>query len=233
MEDLPFWLDLAARAGDPILELGCGTGRVLIPLAQAGHCCIGLDRDLGMLDFLQAKLVTPSRSQPMLVAADMRRFSLAEQFSLIIIPCNTLSTLNDGELEACLTCVQRHVQPQGLFAASMPNPELLKHLPVRSRPEIEEEFTLPPSSNPVQVSSGWRRTEHEFIVTWIYDVLHPDGTIVRLTMRARHSLRPVQAYLDGFRAAGLSISDMYGDFDRSRYRDDSPSLVVVAETSLY
>ena len=37
LEDLPFWLDLAAQTGDPLLELGCGTGRVLIPLAQAGY----------------------------------------------------------------------------------------------------------------------------------------------------------------------------------------------------
>ena len=45
LEDLPFWLELAAQAGDPILELGCGTGRVLIPLAQAGYHTIGLDND--------------------------------------------------------------------------------------------------------------------------------------------------------------------------------------------
>ena len=49
--DIPFWLDLARRQGSPILELGCGTGRVLIPLAEAGYTVYGLDIDPEMLEF--------------------------------------------------------------------------------------------------------------------------------------------------------------------------------------
>ena len=48
-EDIPFWLVLASEQGSPILELGCGTGRVLHPLAEAGYTCYGLDHDPGML----------------------------------------------------------------------------------------------------------------------------------------------------------------------------------------
>ena len=49
LEDLPFWLDLAGETGDPLLELGCGTGRLLVPLGQAGHRVIGVDHDPAML----------------------------------------------------------------------------------------------------------------------------------------------------------------------------------------
>ncbi len=233
MEDLPFWLSLAAQVGDPILELGCGTGRVLVPLAQAGYDCFGLDRDLGMLDFLRASLVQQEPRQPSFFAADICRFSLGMQFSLVIIPCNTLSTLNNSELEACLRCVHKHLQPGGLFAASLPNQRWLDHLPARSLPELEEEFIQPFTSNPVQVSSGWQRTRRLFTVTWIYDVLYPDGSVQRVTMQASHVMRTVQAYREAFRAAGFSIREYYGDYDRSNYSDESSSLVIVAEAGHY
>ena len=68
-EDLPFWLELAARHGDPVLELGCGSGRVLLALAQDGYQVYGLDNDPGMLfhsDSMAstARAVGPFREKP-------------------------------------------------------------------------------------------------------------------------------------------------------------------------
>ena len=228
LEDLPFWLDLAAQSGDPILELGCGTGRVLNPLAQAGHACVGLDRELGMLYLLRASLDPHIRFNPALICADISQFSVAELFSLIILPCNTISTLNEVECRACLECVGRHLRAGGRFAASMPNPDLIERLPAQSAPEFEEELVNPRTGNPVQVSSAWRRTKRTFTVTWIYDLLHPDGTSERLTVDAVHYRRSVQAYLEDFKAAGLTVENMFGDFDRSAFSEDSPSLIILA-----
>ena len=52
MGDLPFWNKLANEMGDPILELGCGTGRLLLPLIQAGHEVVGIDKSYPALDYL-------------------------------------------------------------------------------------------------------------------------------------------------------------------------------------
>ena len=85
-----------------------------------------------MLKFLQANLGRQLKPEPLLIVADIRKFNLAVQFSLIILPCNTFSTLREPERLACLECVRKHLKPGGVFAASIPNPELIKNLPARS-----------------------------------------------------------------------------------------------------
>ncbi len=230
LEDLPFWLDLPSQAGDPILELGCGTGRVLVPLLRAGYHCTGLDRDPAMLKYLEENLDPSRQLTPILLVADIRQFCLARQFSLIILPCNTFSTLNADERRACLSRVRQHLKPGALFAVSLPNPSIWSSLPARPEPEIEEEFILPETSNPVQVSSTWRRTKQSFTITWIYDQLYPDGRVERITMQAVHCRHPADAFLAEIRSAGLDIIGTFGDFDRSPYTVDSPHLIILARS---
>jgi len=77
-EDLDYWLDLAEEHGDPILELGCGTGRVLLNLARRGHAITGLDNSPDMLARLQAKLAAASgqhlAAAPRILAASLEDF---------------------------------------------------------------------------------------------------------------------------------------------------------------
>jgi SAM-dependent methyltransferase len=227
LEDLPFWLGLAAQTGEPILELGCGTGRVLIPLAQAGYHTIGLDHSVSMLNFLQAN-IGQIKPAPWLIAADISEYHLAVQYSLIILPCNTLSTLQGKQRMACLRCVVKHLKPGGVFAVSMPNSETLLNLPARSEAEVEDEFTHPQTGNPVQVSSSWRRTKATFKMTWIYDHLLPDGRVQRFTVENTQQMLPADTYMEEIRRVGMKVTGVYGDFDRSAYRADSPQLLCVA-----
>jgi SAM-dependent methyltransferase len=227
-EDIPFWLDLAAQVGDPLLELGCGTGRVLVPLTQAGYQCIGIDHDLAMLRFLQAQ-VGKLKHNPQFFAADMTRFNLSIKFALIVLPCNTFSTLSRNERIRCLRCVHRHLKPGGCFAVSIPNPVSLVEQPERSESELEDEFLHPRTGNPVQVSSSWERTENTFQLTWAYDELFPDGKVERFTAHTIHHIQPVDEYLGEIREAGLEIIEVYGGFDQSSYSGKSPYLISVAK----
>ena len=93
-EDLPFWQSLARWQGDPILELGCGTGRVLLPLAEAGHTVYGIDNAPNMLSFLRQRIPPELEDHIHLFEADMTHFSIDERFRLILLPCNTYSTFN-------------------------------------------------------------------------------------------------------------------------------------------
>ena len=231
-EDLAFWLDLAAQQPGQILELGCGTGRVLIPLARAGHTVIGLDNDSGMLGFLMARLPAELLQAVLLIQADFTRFHLARTFGLILLPCNTYSTLSSLERQAVLTCARAHLRAGGVFAISLPNPDWLRSLPSRSDAELEEVFPHPIDGEPVQVSSAWQRTRShnrpEFILDWHYDHLKPDGSVERLSVRLRHDLTPAVHYLEEIRAAGFERVQSFGGFDRQAFTPDSPEWIILA-----
>ena len=94
-EDIPFWMEMAARQGSPILELGCGTGRILIPIAQEGYQVYGLDKDFSMLKLLKKNPLINTMRQLDVIQADAAAFHLAIQFALVILPCNTFSTFNE------------------------------------------------------------------------------------------------------------------------------------------
>ena len=228
-EDLPFWLKLAVRQGSPILELGCGTGRVLNTLARAGYRVLGLDSDAGMLALLQRQAGPDRTSCCHFFQADMAAFHLARSFALILLPCNTLSTLSAETRRAMLAHTRQHLSANGLFAASLPNPALLRRLPRQAGAEIEDIFPHPIDGEPVQVSSTWRRSAGFFTISWLYDHLLPDGHVERLTTEVCHALLPVETYADEFHQAGLRIEGIYGDFDQSSYTENSPNLILLAQ----
>ncbi len=110
-EDLSFYAALAELAGGPVLELACGTGRLTAPLEAMGFPTVGLDIDAGML--AQAR----RRGARRLVQADMRNFALAQRFSVVAIPYNSLQLLvDDDDLVACLTGAAAHLRPEGALA---------------------------------------------------------------------------------------------------------------------
>lgn len=228
LDDIPFWLKLADQTGGPVLELGCGTGRVLDPLSRAGYRVVGLDHDLAMLHFNRSGIDLHTRPLPLLLSADISRFRLAMQFPLIIMPCNTFSTLDEVHRLGCLKCVHMHLKPSGIFATSLPNPELLARLPANSPPEYEEQFTHPQTGNPVQVSSSWQRKQSAFTVTWNYDHLLPDGRVERFSTDITHHIISAEGYLDEIHQSGMKVKDVYGDYDRTVYTASSLYLIILA-----
>ena len=86
--DVEFYLEHARRLGGPILELGAGTGRVLVPLAAAGHDIVGLDRSPQMFAVAKAKLAANpvAAAHARLVEGDMTDFDLGQRFAQVIVP---------------------------------------------------------------------------------------------------------------------------------------------------
>ena len=228
LEDLPFWLALARQASGPILELGCGTGRILLPLLQSGLPIIGLDRDAHMLAVLLEKS-NPAKLSPSLIQADMSAFFLAQQFSLIILPCNTLSTLDDRARTAMLKLVSNHLSPGGIFSAVLPNPRLLSSLPRQAEPEEDERFLHPSSGSLVRVSSSWEHDRHTFTLYWFYDLISGDQVSQRLTATTIHRIIPTSQYFEEFQTAGLTIQHKYGDFNRRPFGHHSNNLIILAK----
>ena len=126
-DDFSFWINQANKYGESILELACGTGRITIALAQAGFNVTGIDNSEGMLQEAKRKSADAGGKIDW-YEADMRDFNLGKEFSLIILPANTLChLLTLGDFEACLAAVRTHLTANGRFIIEVfvPKIELL------------------------------------------------------------------------------------------------------------
>lgn len=121
--DVRFWQDMARRHGGPILELGCGTGRVSLPVARTGAEVVGVDRSLPMLDRARRRLRRLRTRVPLrLVRADIRALPFAPRtpFRLVMAPYGILQSLvDDDDLEATLRSVASIVPRGTLFGIDL------------------------------------------------------------------------------------------------------------------
>jgi SAM-dependent methyltransferase len=130
--DVPFWQRLAAEAGGPVLELGCGTGRVSIPLARAGVKLVGVDRSAPMLARALARTPGTSKSPrtprtsriappPSFVRGDIRALPFARRgFAMVLAPYGILQSLiRERDLGATLESVARVIRPGGTFGIDL------------------------------------------------------------------------------------------------------------------
>lgn len=228
IEDIPFWIAMAEQVGGPILELGCGTGRLLIPLAIKGFSVLGLDNNLPMLSFCRRQIPQELLNRIGIFQADIQEFHLEKKFSFIIFACNTYSTLTEYARKRAISRIVDHLNEEGVITISMPNPHQLAALPVYGEPEIETLVIHPTTGNPIQISSEWRRKEQIVEFLWHYDHMLPDGQVSRQTIKSRQNLLMPEVYQAELVGANLEIINQFGDFDRSNFHDESPSLIFVA-----
>jgi SAM-dependent methyltransferase len=225
-DDLPFWLHLADQHPGSILELGCGTGRVLLPIWETGHNIVGLDLDQNMLIHCLALARKQNAASPKIFQASCTHFRIDAHFDLIIMPCNTYSTLSSADRKDTLARIKNHLIPGGVFVFGIPNPDLIKKLPKAAEPEVEEVFAHPLDGEPVQVSSSWKRSINAFTLWWDYDHLLPDGVVQRTRMEIVHHLYPPEVYLQELGENGLIPIQLWGDYDRTTYKSSSPNLII-------
>lgn len=236
--DLEFYLDAAREAGSPVLEIGCGTGRVLIPTARAGIEITGLDLSPSMLAVCRQRLLAepdPVRARVELVEGDMRRFDLGRGFNLVTIPFRAFQHLVSVEDQlACLGSIRRHLVPGGTLILDLFNPSLEALMrPVGVEAEDTPETLLPDGrrfSRSYRIVSQDRATQTNQ-VELIYYVTPPG----RPTERLVHSF--TMRYLFRYEAehllvrAGFEIAAVYGGYDRSPFGSSYPGeLILVART---
>jgi SAM-dependent methyltransferase len=126
--DVEWYRRKAREAGGPVLELGAGTGRITIPIAQDGGSVHALDADRGMLGALARKAATlPADVQARIAVTegDMRNFRLDRQFALVIVPYRAfLHNVTADDQLACLARIREHLRPGGSLAFNVFHPSL-------------------------------------------------------------------------------------------------------------
>jgi SAM-dependent methyltransferase len=120
--DIPYWLDVVRGGGGPALEVGCGTGRVLLRLLEQGLDVDGVDLSAPMVDRLRTKLAIRGLSTRIEVA-DMRDFTMPRRYARAFCPFNGFAHCDtvDDQL-AALRCVREHLEPGGALVIHMSYP---------------------------------------------------------------------------------------------------------------
>jgi SAM-dependent methyltransferase len=237
-DDIDLYLRLAEVVGDPILELGCGTGRLLAPLAAAGHRITGIDRSRPMLDRARATLQTHGGGLLRRVTLSEGSMTGAESapggpYGLVIFSLNGLLHLATiAEQRAALASARRALDPRGMLVIDVlnPTPELLTTLDGRVQHEgswRESDGTVIDRFSARTHDSAEQRIDTEL---W-YDLTDPEGHVrrVRSGFPMRYLVASELALL--LEVSGFVEWKRYGTYDLDPFDDRSDRLIVTAEVT--
>jgi SAM-dependent methyltransferase len=238
--DVPFYVEEARRSGGAVLELGCGTGRVLIPTARAGVEIVGLDASEAMLSVCRGRVDKEPegvRSRVSLRTGDMRDFEIERQFALVTMPFRSFQhVLTTDDQRSCLTCIRRHLAEGGRLVFDVFNPSLAALTSADLGEELgdEPEFALPDGT---RVTRRYRVTARDYFhqrnaVEFVYHVSYEDGREERIVhpFEMRYVFRYELEHL--LVRSGFELAELYADFKRQPYGSTYPGdLIAVAEVA--
>jgi len=242
--DVAFYRGAAKEYGDPVLELGCGTGRITLDLAAAGHRVTGLDISERMLERCKRKregLPADASERVHLVQGDMTKFDLGEKFRLVIIPFRPMQHLLEVEDQmSCLETVRKHLWADGRRPGERRGRLILDvfqtdaermHDPAYQKEGLVAEYAMPDGRRVriMERVTAFHRAEQRNDVEMIFYVTDARGKVERLVFAwtLRYFFRYEVEHL--LARCGLRVCAAYGDFDRSSLVDTSPEMIFVAE----
>jgi SAM-dependent methyltransferase len=235
--DLPFYLELARRIGGPVLELACGTGRVLLPIAREGIAIHGVDNSEPMLEVLRTKLASEAKDVAELVSifeGDMRSFRSNRTYPLIIIPFRPLQHMYSIEDQrAALETAAFHLEDDGVLAFNVFFPLFDRLYSGIGQEILELEWT--DASDPSKMVQRHFRKEsldkvnQNFSATFIFrtwqggKLIQEDTEPIKMSYYTYPQLRAL------FLLAGLEIVEEYGSFARTPLDNDAQEMIFVVK----
>ncbi|UFJ41294.1 class I SAM-dependent methyltransferase [Brevibacillus humidisoli] len=233
--DLPFYMEYARKADGEVLDLACGTGRISIPLAEAGIPVTGIDLSEEMLTSAREKAEQAGvAGRIQFLQGDMRGFELKRTFPLIMIPFRSfLHLLHLREQMKALSCIRKHLAPGGKLVLNVFVPKI-SHLY-----EEDEKMSLRgmyPLDNGEQVAM-WDYTRYDHFqqlaeVTRTYERIASDGRLLEKVV-GRFTLRyifPTELH-HLLRLHGLKVVERFGSFDKTPFDQHSSELIIVAQAA--
>ena len=233
-DDIRFYTTLADERGGPILDLGCGTGRLLVPLLRAGHTVVAVDRAAAMLSRAAARvrrLAAPLRQRALLLRGDFAALGFAPRFAFAVAAFHAVQELGtDDALLACFRGVAGALEPGGWFAFDTFAPDAgFQERDPRLR-WARTRFRHPASGERLVYSETHRRRGEILAMTFHYQPVdgrgRPQGPERRISLQHR-LLAPakVAALLE---EAGLTLIASWGGWDGQPLGADTEQHVYLA-----
>lgn len=232
--DVKLFVDAALESGGPVLEVGCGTGRVLIPTARSGISITGLDLSDHMLQVCRDSLKRePKQVQDRanLVQGDMRDFSLGKKFALVTTPFRPFQHLITPQDQIkCLENIHNHLEPGGTLILDIFNPSLAGITTDNLGQEVgeEPEFTTPDGIKVRRYNKTNHRDHLKQIldVELIYYLTHPDGHEERIVhaFQMRYLFRYEAEHL--LARCGFEVLDVFADYEKNPLGSITPGELI-------
>ncbi len=230
VKDIPFYVEFAKRCGGEVMELGCGTGRVLLPIAREGIQITGLDASPEMLGVAQKKIDEKIKNNVTLLQGDMKCFELSKKFSFIFIAFRSFQCLLTKEDQvSCLRSVWKHLRDDGTLIIDLfaPRHDLLA--------QVERKFDLPEFYDEEENVEIARRCEDKYDLA--KQTLHEDRFYEWTDKSGKSCCQKwsfVLSYLFRYETqlllekCGFTVEEVYGDFNKSPYDYYSGEQIFVA-----
>jgi SAM-dependent methyltransferase len=228
--DEPFFREIAKRYGSPILELGSGTGRISLMLAEKGYDIIGVELSPEMLEIAEEKLQKlpyAVRSRVTFHRGDITDFHLGQRFPLIFIPSVFKFLLTTEDQLACLRCARDHLREGGVF--------ILDLYPGEVHDDDESYTTYPAEIDGSTVTKSYKSTNDldarlrrtEVVV----EIFQPTGEVEWIETESLTALMTTPEADELLALSGLETVEEYGGWDFSPYRPSSWRRILVLRTT--
>jgi SAM-dependent methyltransferase len=229
-DDIPFFVEQARKYGSPVLELGAGTGRITIPIAEAGIKIVGLDLSFSMLTHAKRKADIKGVYINW-IHGDCRNFSLGVKFNLIIFPFNALTHIHGTEsIEGLLSCVKEHLTDDGSFIIDVFNPrhDILMRDPLSRY--IIDEYPDPDGRGTIVIweSNYYDTAEQMNRLIWYFYLDDKELYQAEYNMRIYYPLE-LDALL---RYNGFNIEAKYGNYNCAAFNSKSRKQIVVCKKKI-
>lgn len=229
---------LAQGAAGEVLELGCGNGRLLIPLSAitAVH---GVDSSPAMLALARqavAQLPAAQQQRITLTEADMTQLALPAEngrFALAIIPTNTLMHLAPPQISQTLRRIKPLLRENGRLFIDIVNPFVVAATDDSPEPELEQTFVDPDTGRPVQQLASYRLDDERqtLFVAWQFETVDENGRLQRVTSTMPYHYQYPHQLIMLLENAGYELQQLWGDYDRRDFAEDSERLLLLAQAT--
>lgn len=227
--DVAFWRRLARQTGGRVLELGCGTGRITVPLARTGLPVVGIDRSGAMLAHARRRLSRAAlRGRAHLVRGDIRSLPFeSRRFALVVAPYGILqSLLSDEDLTAALSAAARVLAPDGTLGIDLV-PDVPRWKEYRRRVSLSGRRGR--HGPPVALVESVRQQPEQHLTVFDHEYIEGWGRRRRVhRFSVAFRTLPVRALIDRVEAHGFRVEHVLGDYDGKPWDERADTWVILA-----